>query len=211
MTDISNVPSGFTIDAELGKKKIHFHVDETYWGYIIRKGASGATPMMILQGLSMFLGASFAAAALGLILVPDALMGSIDMVMRGGAAVVFGAIAAYLLWFASRGTQSELQIDNSLGEVREVVRNRAGRSTLIGRYGYDVIGGVFLDRTASKTVDPVLMLRYRNTAQTLPVATAPEAELETLRNRLGRDLMIDRIGSDKPEHRFEPRKLSDAA
>ena len=211
MTDISNVPSGFTIDAELGKKQIYFHVDETYWGYIIRKGSSGATPMMVLQGMSMFLGASFAAAALGLILVPDALMGSIDMVMRGGAAVLFGAIAAYLLWFASRGTQSELQIDNSLGEVREVVRNRAGRSTLIGRYGFDAIGGVFLDRAASKTGDPVLMLRYRNTAQTLPVATAPEEELEKLRNRLGRDLMIDRQAPERADRMKAPSKLRAAA
>jgi len=199
MSDMTSSAGGLTIDAAFGTKPQAFTVDETYWGYIVHKADGPAMPTVILQGLSMFLGASFAAAALGLLLAPHLLTGSTDLMVRGGAAVLFGAIAAYLLWFASRGSQSEIQIDNSLGEVREVVRNRAGKPSLIGRYGFDSIGGVFLDRAGSKGTSAILMLRYRNTAQTLPVATGTETELSDLKDRLGRDLMLDMQHSPRPE------------
>ena len=189
MTDVTNVTGALTIDAELGRKASKgFAVDETYWGYIIRKDGNGNVGVAVAQVIAMVFGAAFVAAALGLVLMPAALMGSVDMVMRSGAAVLFGGMAAYLLWFASRGADSEFQVDNSLGEVREVVRNRAGRPTLVGRYGYDAIGGVFLDR--EKDGRARLVLRYRNTAQTLQVASGREADLEVLRNRMGRDLMM---------------------
>lgn len=193
MADISTNAGGLKISAEFGTGPQPFTVDETYWGYIVRKAEGTSAVTVILQGISMFLGASFAAASLGLLLVPDAVAGSIDFTMRGVASIFFAGTAAYLLWFASRGSQSEIQIDNSLGEVREVVRNRAGKSTLIGRYGYDSIGGVFLDRAEGRSGKAVLMLRYRNTAQTLPVASGKVSDLEPLKDRLGRDLMLSSV------------------
>ena len=200
MTDMTNVPNGLTIKAEFGENAPAFEIDETYWGYIIKKPEGPASFTMIIQGISMFLGACFAAAALGLLILPQSIAGSADLMMRGGAAVFLGALAAYLLWFSSRGSKSELQIDNSLGEVREVVRNRAGKASLIGRYGFDSIGGVFMDRNAGRNGQTVLMLRYRNTAQTLPVAFGPEKELERLRDRLGQDLMLDTIAAPNEVH-----------
>jgi len=199
MSDMTSNAGGLTINASFGKEPRAYSVDETYWGYIVQKGDGPATPTVILQGMSMFMGASFAAAALGLLLAPHLITGSTDIIMRSGASVLFGAIAAYLLWFASRGSQSEIQIDNTLGEVREVVRNRAGKPSLIGRYGFDSIGGVFLDRANAKGTRAVLMLRYRNTAQTLPVATGPESELVSLKDRLGRDLMLEQRSGARHE------------
>ena len=203
MTDMSNVPPVLTIDAEFAANQPAFRVDETHWGYIVHKTGERKILISVLQFFAMFFGACFVAVALGLMLMPQALSGSTDLTMRIGAAVVFGGMAAFLLWYASRGTQSEVQIDNTLGEVREVVRNRAGRPTLHGRYGYDAIGGVFLDRSSPKSTNATLVLRYRNTAQTLPVARGPVSELEGLRNRIGRDLMIDTL----PETTIRPQRL----
>lgn len=199
MSDMTNVQSALKIDAAFGKKKQCFFVDETYWGYIVRKAEGPATPTMILQGISMFLGACFAAAAAGLMLVPDSMAGSIDIMMRGGASVLFAGMAAYLLWYSSRGLKSEVQVDTSLGELREVIRNRAGRSTLVGRYGFDSFGGVFLDRTDAKNNRAVLMLRHGNTSQTLPLAMGTPEELELLRDRLGQDLMFDNSATRRSE------------
>ncbi|MEY1555159.1 hypothetical protein AB3Y40_05945 [Yoonia sp. R2331] len=193
MSDVSNVVRPITIDAELAPRKKSFAVDETYWGYIIRNTEGPKIGTVVLQAASMFFGAAFVAAGLGLLLLPEVLAGAVDLTIRAMAAVIFFGLAAYLLWFASRGTESELQIDTSLGEVREVVRNRAGRSTLIGRYGFDSIGGVFLDRANAPRNQAVLVLRYRNTAQTLPVVGGRIDALEPLRDRLGRDMMMDAV------------------
>lgn len=196
MSDMTSNAGGLTIDAEFGTAPQPFSVDETYWGYIVRKTTRPTSFTIIMQALSMFLGASFAAAALGLLLAPASVTGS-DFTMRAVAAVLFGAVSAYLLWFASRGSQSEIQVDTSLGEVREVVRNRAGRPSLIGRYGFDAIGGVFLERSSHRGGTAQLVLRYRNTSQTLPVAEADEDDLLALRDRLGRDLMSEARGAGR--------------
>ena len=56
-------------------------------------------------------------------------------------------------------------------------------------YGFDTIGGVFLDYN-EETGKSNLVLRYRNTVQTVPVAEGTEAQLIGLRDRLGHDLMV---------------------
>lgn len=191
MTDIVDPTMDVPVSNESAEAAPRFDLDETYWGYIIRSNEGPGFSIAVLQGLAMFFGACFIAVAIGLIAGPQILTGSLDFAMRGVAGVLFGGMAAFLLWFATRGVQSELQIDNSLGEVREVVRNRAGKSTLVGRYGFDAIGGVFMDRNAGKAGEAALLLRYRNTSQVLPVARGSIASLEVLRNRLGQDLILD--------------------
>ena len=171
-----------------------YRVDETYWGYIVR---SIETPSMVLvfaQAASWLIGIGFLVATLGLWLMPTALFSGGVLGMKLGATVVTLASAAFCLWYASRGTDSEIQVDTRLGEVREVVRNRTGRSTVLGRYGFDAIGSVFIDlggrQNRADTVEGALVLRYRNTAQTLHVATGTLGTLGPLRDRLGRDLML---------------------
>jgi len=169
-------------------KKSHFSIHETYWGYIVQPNGGPRLSIRIQQYVATFIGACFFAAALSIILVPQMAVGAIDYTMRGGAAVMLAGVAAFCLWFATRGSTSELQVDTNLGEVREVIRNRAGASTLLGSYGFDAIGGVYIDRTKGAASE--LVLRYRNTSQTLHVATGHPLKLENLRDRLGQDLML---------------------
>ena len=167
-----------------------FAVDETYWGYVVRCTEAEPGWVQIAQGTAWFAGICFCIATLGLWAVPMTQFDPGLLPMKLGATFIMSGIAVYLLWYASRGTHSELQIDTSLGEVREIVRNQAGRPTLLGRHGFDAIGGVMIDRTTLRKGRACLVLRYGNTAQFMPVAWGRESELTGLRDRMGHDLMI---------------------
>ncbi|MFG5380288.1 hypothetical protein [Yoonia sp. R2-816] len=166
-----------------------FEVEDTYWGYIVRSGRGPSLGVMLSQVLSFFFGACFLTAGFGILIMPTMMFDGDLGVFRVGTATLFGAVAAYLLWFASRGTRTELHVDNSVGEIREVICNRAGNPTTVGCYGFDSIGGVFLDYNEDTGMSN-LVLRYRNTTQTVPVAEGSEAQLIGLRDRLGHDLMV---------------------
>lgn len=164
-------------------------IDETYWGYVIWSEEPDPTLVVLGQAVAWLLGAGFAVAALGLWVMPSMAFGGAVLSMKLAASTLLGCTAALLLWFASRGGRTELQVDTSLGEVREIVRNRAGRPSLVGRYGFDAIGSVFLDRSVGKPGEASLVMRYRNTTQIVSVVHGTIGVLETLRDRLGRDLM----------------------
>jgi len=188
MTDVSHNMNVRYVGKEFAAKQPQFSINETYWGYIVRPEDGPRLMIRLQQYAATIIGGCFLAAAFGILMVPQLAVGTLDFTMRGGSAVIFAGIAAFCLWFASRGSVAELQIDNNLGEVREVIRNRAGKSTLLGSYGFDAIGGVYIERSNTGLSD--LVLRYRNTSQTLPVARGHVATLEKLRDRLGQDLML---------------------
>lgn len=167
-----------------------FSVEETYWGYIVRSGRRPGTAVMLAQGVSFFFGACLLSAAIGILLLPTSMFDGGLGAIRMGAAVLFAAVALYLLWFASRGSVPELHVDTSVAEIREVLVNRVGRPSTVGCYGFDSIGGIFMEEDI-ETGMATLILRYRNTAQTVFVAEGTVAQLIPLRDRLGRDLMVD--------------------
>ena len=190
MSSISDHEGFASPDISSQSATVHatFSLDETYWGYIIRAEEPVPAGVTVAQWLSWILGASFAIAALGLWVLPQAMLSGDSLGLKIGASTVMAGFAILLLWFSSRGTEAELQIDTSLGEIREVTRNRAGRSTLLARYGFDSIGGVHVDRSGPR---PRLVMRYGNTAQVVPVCAGSEDELSLLRNRLGRDVVLN--------------------
>ena len=166
-----------------------FQVEDTYWGYIVRSNRRPSIGILLAQATSFFFGACFLTAAIGILVLPTIMFDGDFGVFRLGATTLFGAVAFYLLWFASRGTRSELHVDNSVGEIREVIRNKAGRPTTVACYGFDTIGGVFLDNNCQTGVAN-LVLRYRDSIHSVMVAEGTEAQLAGLRDRLGMDLMV---------------------
>jgi hypothetical protein len=110
--------------------------------------------------------------------------------MRIGSAALFGAMAAYLLWFASRGNKVEVHVDISFSEVREVICNRAGKPTTIGSYPFETIGGVFVEPIEGSDLCQ-LTVQYRSTSQTVVVAVGTDAQLTPLRNRLAQDILTN--------------------
>ncbi|MEL6572297.1 MAG: hypothetical protein AAFQ64_11590 [Pseudomonadota bacterium] len=166
-----------------------YKVEETHWGYIVRATETLGRGVAIAQSVSRLLGCAFLAAAIGLWLLPSMLFGADAMFMRFFATIVFVSLATLLLWYATRGGQSEIQIDLSRGEIREVVRNRTNKQILFGSYGFDSVGAVEL----APGINPAemdLVLRYRNTGGCLIMASGREADLSLLRDRLSRDVIV---------------------
>jgi hypothetical protein len=165
-----------------------FRMTDTYWGYIIKARATPPYALVAGQVMAWFVGILLAVGGAGVWVLPMTSAALELLPLRVAVSTIFFAFAAILMWFASRGTEAELQVDTAQGELREVVRNRAGKPTLIGRYGFDSIGGVHFERGTDGQC--MLVVRYQNTAQVLPVAQGTEAMLAPLRDRLGRDMMV---------------------
>lgn len=169
-------------------KPMTFAVEDVFWGYMIRSGRGPSFGVAMGQALSFFFGVCFATVSVGLLVLPALFFDGDIGAMRVGAAALFGAMAAYLLWFASRGTKAEVHVDTSLSEIREVICNRAGKPTTVGSYGFDEIGGVFVHENETTGLSQ-LILQYRNTSQTVAVAEGTVAQLIPLRDRLAKDLL----------------------
>jgi hypothetical protein len=165
------------------------HVSDAYWGYIIASPLADRRWAEVGQTASWIAGMAFLIAAIGLWLLPGASVASDVMAMKFGLSTVLGGIASVLIYYASRGVRTEIQVDTKLGEIREIVRNSAGRTSLISKLRFDMIGGVFLDRTNADRGETALLLRFLNTPKVMLVAVGPTEHLEQLRNRLGRDLL----------------------
>lgn len=162
-----------------------FRIEEAYWGYSVIKLGPAPVALVALQSVSLVAGAAFVAAGFALLWQAEG-----DVIVRAPLAIICAAMGAVLLWYASRGIQSQIEVDTLRGEVREVARSRFGGGSVIASYGFDCIGSVFISRVPGRP--PVLSLRYRDTARQLDVACAEEGDLERLRDRLGRDLILNR-------------------
>ncbi len=168
------------------RETANYVLEEAYWGYRIVPTGTPPLRLVASQTVSLLAGAGCLAAGIALAVLADAS----ELVMRLPVVFLACAIGVVLMWFASRGTHVQFEIDTMNGEVREAVRNRTGATTVVARYGFDCIGSIFMIRPDSGL--PTLTLRYRNTARQLAVATGPEADLTRLRDRLGRDLILSR-------------------
>ena len=162
-----------------------FRIEETFWGYRIVPRGIVPCRMVMLQLTALAGGAIFMAAAVSVVMANPA-----DILFRLPILLGIGAIGAALLWCATRGALVQFEVDAMQSEVREVVRHRTGRATVLARYGIDCVGGVFIQRCGQTGAS--LKLRYRNTARTMTIAAGDEADLMRLRDRLGRDLIVGR-------------------
>lgn len=185
-----------------------FIVEETYWGYIVRSTARTPLILRALPGLAGLIGLGFAFLTLGLWLMPDAILHGPVAGMKLALSSLFTTAAAFFLWYASRGTQSEIEVDTRLAELREVVHNRAGRPTLLARYGFDAVSDLTVDpasRTGARSKSGALVVRDAMSSTQVRIASGSVEALDRLRNRLGRDLMV--LGPSEHESPYDERGL----
>lgn len=189
MSITSTSPTEFEMPRQSYEAQSGFFTEETHWGYIVRSTGNAGHRLMFSQSISLLTGAALLAATIGMWLVPG-IMGGIDaMIMRLSTTIIFASSAVLLLWYASRGVMSEIQIDNGRGEIREVVRNHAGKVSLLASYSFDSIGGVFMEPTGTDDAAS-LVLRYRNSSDAVEVASGRETDLSALRDRISRDVIV---------------------
>lgn len=170
-----------------------FVVEDTYWGYIVRSSARTPVIAQVLQGFAFLIGVAMVIATLGLWLLPDSLINGPIIGMKFGASLLTMISGGFFLWYASRGTMSEIHVDTRLAEVREVVTNRAGRPTLLGRHGFDIVSEVAIDLEGDAEAPRrrgALVIRSEEASALVQVATGSFDALDRLRQRLGRDLMV---------------------
>jgi hypothetical protein len=182
-----------------------FCTEETHWGYIIRSRGDTGDGLIFTQSLSLLAGAALVAATIGLWLIPGMLFAADALMMRLFATIVFVSAASLLLWYSSRGTISEIQIDNSRGEIREVIRNHTGKMSLLACFSFDSIGGVFMEPAGYDDATN-LVLRYRNSSETVEVASGYSADLAQLRDRISRDVMVGTSAMAKRNSTFDTCK-----
>ncbi|WP_108815938.1 hypothetical protein [Loktanella sp. Alg231-35] len=177
--------------AELGTqmaKPSTFEVENVFWGYKIRTGRGPSFGVAFGQAASFFFGVCLLTASIGILALPTLFFDGPLGVMRIGSATLFGAASAYLLWFASRGSRPEVHVDTSLGEIREVICNRAGRPTTVGSYGFDTIGGVLVEEDMATGLSRLVMQSH-NSSHNVIVAEGTDAQLMSLRDQLAHDLL----------------------
>ncbi|MDP5347560.1 MAG: hypothetical protein NWQ32_04120, partial [Paracoccaceae bacterium] len=108
MTDIHASPAAFS---QKVSRNSGFAVEDAFWGYKIRSGQTVPLSVLLGQALSFFFGVCFLTACIGILVLPTLFFDGGLGVVRLGAVVLLGAAAAYLLWFASRGTLAEVHVD----------------------------------------------------------------------------------------------------
>lgn len=160
---------------------------ETYWGFTVKNTQRASSIVQLSQAVSVVIGAGFAAATLGLWIVPSVAFQTDSALIRAGASVFFVIFSYFFISYANRGTVSELQIDLSLGEVREVLRHRSGCSSLLAHYGFDAFTRLSIDRSSGSPLQVKLILHHQDEAHDLVVATGNEPQIGKLFGRLERD------------------------
>jgi hypothetical protein len=154
-------------------------------GYVVRAAEGPPLLLQLVQGVALAFGAALAAAALMIVAWPLGLgLGLTGF--HGGLATLTGAGAALLLWFATRGGTVELEVDLARGELREIVRHRAGPPSVLARHGLDGGAALAVHRGAG---EPSLILRFGPDRPGLCIARGPEPALLALRARLESDLL----------------------
>ena len=159
-------------------------IRQTFWGYVIApEGPSRPGPMQVFQIACIVVAAALAGGALVVLFVGGpALSGT----MRPFLAWLAVALAVPLVWFGTRGDRVEIEIDLSLGEVREVVRNRAGGPSLVGRYGFDTLDG--LDVALRRGGSGRLNLWRRGEKRPIELLRGPAPVLERIAQQLRHDM-----------------------
>ena len=165
-----------------------FVVDHSYWGFVVADRSQPLFGLIALQWLAVLFGSAFVAAALVMVVLPDMVNGSGDILVRACAGLVMGGLGGMLISYASRGIKPELHVDTKLGELRLVVRNRAGAATLLGRYGFDAVQGIDMGVTARTDEDVALLVYVGGMDQPLKVASGAMREIQKLKALLNREI-----------------------
>lgn len=189
MSDISFEPnvSEFNL-AKSGAQPAR--ISETYWGYIVRNERSTNPFGIGLQMAAYLAGAAFAAASLGLWLVPSALIQTDTLVMRLGVSAIFAVTAWMLILFSRRTGEIEWHFDHNLGEVRKVVGIRGGKGLLKGQYGFDSVDHVDISKIANEAGRFSLGVRFCGEAADVEIARGDKAQMQVISARLKSDFSV---------------------
>lgn len=189
MSDISFEPSV----SELQRSQLtaqQARISETYWGYIVRNERSTNPLGLTVQFAAYLTGAAFAAASLGLWLVPSALIQTDTMVMRLGLSGLFAIASWMLIVFSRRTGEIEWHFDHNLGEIRKVVGMRGGKGLLKGQYGFDSVDHLEIAEVSGEAGRYSLRIRFSDDFLNPEIARGEKAQMQVISARLRSDFSV---------------------
>lgn len=162
---------------------------ETYWGYIIRDQSGDRTVAILMQWAAAVLGVSLLVAVIGFWVLPGAMVSQDVFGFKIGVTAVMVVVGMALVWFASYGTNYEVQVDLARQELREVLRTNRGAARVQKRVKFEDIDAVFVDRSAGEDAKAELIVRLAASSNGIVVASDYEEHLTRIYTRMGRDIL----------------------
>lgn len=161
------------------------------WGYSIQ--ASDQTSYWARLAQALAGGTAFVSAgiAVGIWIFHSPDMGPELLPFKMAFTAMLVLVSVLGLWFATQGTDYELQLDTKKRELREVLRNNKGQSIVVRRLNFSDISSVIFQRDASESAQGYanLLIRLKTQTQNVHVVFDKEANLEALREILAQDIL----------------------
>ncbi|MGC9370598.1 MAG: hypothetical protein ACP5DX_13755 [Paracoccaceae bacterium] len=163
-------------------------VTETYWGYVIRSETNWSTRARLIERVSAAAGVALLTLAFGNWLAPDLLAMANIRSPQVASSAGMGVAGLALVWVAGRGLSRELHVDLTMRSLRQVVRNRNGRTRIDRVVPFSAIESAFVRRASVPGGAARLYLRLKEGGKLLHVASGRQATLEVLNARMSQDL-----------------------
>lgn len=162
------------------------NVRDHFWGYEISRSVHVIDLAGLARGAAILFTISAFTAAWLVWLVPAMAFAGDALIAKALASFVLICLGVVLIRIASRSTRVRVQIDTSVGEVREVVRGMFGTTIVLSRYGLDTVEDVSV---ATSRTDPTfgqvhLSMKH---GETIPVGDGVVMALRPLRDRIAGD------------------------
>lgn len=168
-------------------KDVTKKVFDTHYGFVVRDGAESTMVSNVLRVVSICLAIAFAYPAIAMWISPTATLAADVLLFKVIASIGLMACGVVFGSFGLRPCPNEVQFDAIHREVREVKTCGAGRSRVVGRYGFDTLSGTFLVREEYGMA--TLVMRYKNTQKFIYVCKGDEYDLAVIKNRVGRQIL----------------------
>lgn len=171
-----------------GTRRNWVSLTETYWGYVIRSDSNFSTRAALIERVSAITGLTFLVLAGGHWVFPE-LHASVDGIeVRTASTIAPALVGLIFLWISGRGLSHELQVDMTLRCLRQVVRNRNGRSRIEKLVPFDQVDMAYVKRPEAAGAAARLVVRLKDSKVEVQMATGQLSTMQALNERMSRDI-----------------------
>lgn len=170
------------------QKEAGFQVNPTLWGYVLQSEMRRDAPHAGVALARKVLGGVLIMAALGLWLLPNAIIGPDVAAMKLGLTILYLALGFRLAYMPREVMRREVQVNLTRAELRVGFRNKAGGFSLQAVHSFDDIDAVTLWQSDCGNKKASLFLRLGGSDVALVAASGTPAQLQPLKQRLAKDL-----------------------
>jgi len=165
------------------------NVEEQHWGYEVRPAQISNRVNTIIRLSSYLVSLAFGIVGILALVWPMQDLG-LSHKAQGFFAVGSLALAALAAHISSSHRSVRIQIDTTVGELREIIESPSRGGQVLARYGFDSIAAVEIVTSAKKSSSGQLQARVNGYGAVL-VADGSISTLRSLGDRLAMDCGLD--------------------